>query len=93
MDRDGLIAATNALIIRVETLNDQREQLPAGRLFPSLGVKAEVCEFLRRYGGPTNSFFLQASALEGGPHSVLIELRSILEGFRDYLAAGLQTDR
>ncbi len=92
MDRNALLAAADALIKRVAGLNDQRRQLPSGQLFPSQGAKAEVCEFLRSYAGPKNSFFLQASALEGGAHSVLLELQSILEAFRDYVVAGLQAD-
>jgi len=92
MDQRELLAATEAQLKRARELFDQLKRTQPGHLVASQGPKAEVSEFLRNYAGPKSSFYVNASALHGGSHFVLMELVSILEAFRDYVASGLHEE-
>ncbi len=46
-----------------------------------------MCEFLRVYGGPNNSFYEQAKGVDD--YGLIGRLASILHSFRDYVAQGL----
>ena len=92
MDQEELLAATAAQLKRAQELYEQMGRARSGSLVPTQGPKAEVSEFLRIYAGPKSSFYLHASGLQGGAHSVLLELVSILEAFRDYVSSGLHAE-
>jgi hypothetical protein len=51
-----------------------------------------VCEFLRQYAGPRNTFFAQAAASSGYAAFMITTLSRILDSFVEYLEAGLATN-
>ncbi len=54
------------------------------------GIHAQVCEFLRTYGKPNNSFYNSAIKQVSGSTSYLsLNLAEILRGFSSYIKEGL----
>ena len=82
MDREQLLKAARALLKRLPPPTKTRDTSAAG-------AKAEISEFLRRFAGPKNSFFIEASEVIGDDSLQRKRLRSILESFIAFVEAGL----
>lgn len=84
MNSSELLAISDRLLERldIELARGEKARLP--------GLKAEVVEFLRLYGGPKNSFVTAAETPTGGyEHTRLRTVRDVLAGFRSFVEAGL----
>ena len=59
----------------------------------SVGARAQVCEFLTIYAGPNSAFTTRAESATGYSDYVVNTLGSVLDGFIEYLSAGLATGK
>lgn len=86
MMRDELLRHTDRLI---ETLRPKAaaQRQDRGHVLTQAGAKAEVVEFLRIMAGPKSAFYQQADfSSSTSDYDTLV---SLLEAFRDFVAAGL----
>lgn len=88
MEIDDIIQQAGSLHERIQ---QYAQSDPAGD--PGQAAKAQVCEFLRNYGGSKNAFLKQAEEAHGHPIYIVNTLASILKSFIEYLHAGLATGK
>lgn len=55
------------------------------------GARAQVCEFLRDYGGINSSFLRAATNASGFDSYLVAQLEAVLDGFIEYVQAGLHS--
>lgn len=76
----------------LEHTQELKKRIHKFRHSNSSGAKTQVCEFLKRYGSKNNSFYREAKGV-GGSHDYAVDrLKTILEGFYEYVEAGLHED-
>ncbi len=79
MDTEALFAQIDRLIVAANSAASSSAE--------ARGVKAQVCEFFRKFAGPKSAFYSMA---EGASGMVLAPtLAHILQNFRAYVQAGL----
>jgi len=87
MDREQLLEITDRLINKAKDLAAIDRESDHGEYAEGSGLKAEACEFLRKYGGPKNAFHEQVREVDNWGEAKRIE--SILTSFRDFVSLGL----